>query len=192
MRKCTYKEHNAFFSLQIGNSFSALELKKIQLQGGKNYFILLLANENAECNQLENKTNTIKTLLWKIRNPSSNQSTSYVSSNHYHKNWKYSLDTRAVLLIFSLEFEISGMTVQRIHQNSQNYGLCEEVLSENNFQAVLSTFCCYDYGANASEAVHKIIIDHKDYQKCSLFVIVCWIAKRYQSIAVKNDWLLTY
>ena len=153
---------------------------------------LTWTNENVECNQLENKTNTIKTLLWKIRNPSSNQSTSYVSSNHYHKNWKYSLDTRAVLLIFSLEFEISGMTVQRIHQNSENYGLCEEVLSENNFQAVLSTFCCYDYGANASEAVHKIIIDHKDYQKCSLFVIVCWIAKRYQSIAVKNDWLLTY
>ena len=65
------------------------------------------------------------------------------------------------------------MTVQRIHQNSENYGLCEEVLCENNFEAVLGTFCCYDYGANASEAVQKIIIDHKDYQKCSFFVIVC-------------------
>ena len=87
-------------------------------------------------------------------------------------------------MIFSLEHEISGVALQRIHQNSENDGLCEEVLSENNFEAVLATFCCYGYDANASEAVQKIIIDHKDYQKCSSFVIVCWIAKRYQSIVV--------
>ena len=33
---------------------------------------------------------------------------------------------------------------------------CEELLSENDFEAVLVNFCCYDYGANASEAVQKI------------------------------------
>ena len=30
---------------------------------------------------------------------------------------------------------------------------CEEFLSENDFVAVLANFWCYDYGANASEAV---------------------------------------
>ena len=65
------------------------------------------------------------------------------------------------------------MAVQRIHQNSETDGLCEKVLSENNFEAVLATFCCYDCGANASEVVQKITIDHKDYQKCSSFVIIC-------------------
>ena len=33
--------------------------------------------------------------------------------------------------------------------------ICEELLSENDFEAVLATFCCYDHGANASEAVQK-------------------------------------
>ena len=32
----------------------------------------------------------------------------------------------------------------------------EELHSENGFEAVLANFCCYDYGANTSEAVQKI------------------------------------
>ena len=35
-------------------------------------------------------------------------------------------------------------------------GFCKELLSENDFDAVLVNFCCYKYGANASEAVEKI------------------------------------
>ena len=27
-----------------------------------------------------------------------------------------------------------------------------DFLSENDFEAVLTTFCCYDYGVNSSEA----------------------------------------
>ena len=42
-----------------------------------------------------------------------------------------------------------------------------ELFSENDFEAVLITFC-YDYGANASEAVQKMATDPKDYHKCSL------------------------
>ena len=42
----------------------------------------------------------------------------------------------------------------------------------NDFEAVLITFGCYDYGANASEAVQKIGTDQKDDQKCSFCVIV--------------------
>ena len=36
---------------------------------------------------------------------------------------------------------------------AKNVGFCEELLSENDFEAVLVNFCCYEYGANASEAV---------------------------------------
>ena len=32
---------------------------------------------------------------------------------------------------------------------------CEELLSENDFEAVLVNFYCYGYGTNASEAVHS-------------------------------------
>ena len=38
----------------------------------------------------------------------------------------------------------------------KNGGFCEELLSENDSEAVLVNFCCYEYGANASEAVQKI------------------------------------
>ena len=69
---------------------------------------------------------------------------------------------------------------------------CEELLSENDFEAVLATFSCYDHGASTSEAVQKIATDQKDYHKCSSCVIVCWIAKIYQSITVKKGWLITY
>ena len=35
------------------------------------------------------------------------------------------------------------------------------MLSENDFEAVLAFFCCYDHGAEASEAVKKIATDRK-------------------------------
>ena len=70
-----------------------------------------------------------------------------------HKKRKNSLETRDVLLIFPFEYETSVVAVQRIHQKSKEVGFYEEVLRENDFQAVLATFCCYDYGANASEAL---------------------------------------
>ena len=38
---------------------------------------------------------------------------------HSHKKRKDSLETRAVLLIFSPELEIFGVAVQNIHQNSE-------------------------------------------------------------------------
>ena len=45
------------------------------------------------------------------------------------------------------------------------------LLTENDFEAFLTTFCCYDFDANASEAVQKIATDQKDYHKCSSCVI---------------------
>ena len=52
-------------------------------------------------------------------------------------------------------------------------------LSEDDFEAVLATLCCYDYGGNPSEAVERIATDQKDYYKCSLCVIVFCIAEGY-------------
>ena len=69
---------------------------------------------------------------------------------HSHKKRKDSLETRAVLLIFSFELEISGVAVQSIHQTAKNGSFCEEMLSENDFEAVLATFYCYDHGADLS------------------------------------------
>ena len=90
--------------------------------------------------------------------------------------------------IWSAERDISGLIVQRIHQNIENGGFYEKLLSENDFEAVLAHFCCYDYRANASEVVQTIAADQKHCHKCSSCVIVCWIAKIYQSITVKNGW----
>ena len=70
---------------------------------------------------------------------------------HSHKKRKGSLETQAVLLIFSLELEISGVAVQSI----LDVCFCEELPIENNFEGALATFCCYDQGVNASEAVQK-------------------------------------
>ena len=93
---------------------------------------------------------------------------SSVLFGHGDKKLKDSLEARGVLLIFSLEVEESGVAVQKIYESSKKWWLCEELLSENDFEAVLATLCCYDYGANASEAVQKIATNQKDYQKCVL------------------------
>ena len=61
-----------------------------------------------------------------------------------------------ILLIISLELEIFGVAIQKIHQNTKKWCLCEELLIGNDVEAVLVNFCCYDYGANAFEAVQKI------------------------------------
>ena len=41
-------------------------------------------------------------------------------------------------------------------QTAKNGGFCEELLCENDFEALLVNFCCYEYGANASKAFQKI------------------------------------
>ena len=49
--------------------------------------------------------------------------------------------------------------MKRTHQNSQNGRLWEELLSENDFEALLSTFCCYEYDVKPFEAVQNIATD---------------------------------
>ena len=43
--------------------------------------------------------------------------------DHSHKKLKDNLETRAALLKFSLELEISGVAVKGIHQNSEKLRL---------------------------------------------------------------------
>ena len=56
-------------------------------------------------------------------------------------------------------------------KTAKNCDFCKE--NENDFETVLATFCCYDHGFKASEAVQKIATDQKDYRKYSSCVIIC-------------------
>ena len=94
--------------------------------------------------------------------------------HHSHKKLKDSLEIWAVPLMLSLELEISGVVVQSIYiKTAKNGSFCEELLNENDTEAVLAIFCCYDHGGKASETIQKITTDQKEYHKCSLCVIIC-------------------
>ena len=64
----------------------------------------------------------------------------------------------------------------------KNGDFCDELLSKNDFEAVLVTFCCYDHGAKASETAQKIATDQKEYCKYSSCFTICWTAKINLSI----------
>ena len=68
---------------------------------------------------------------------------------------------------------MSGVAVQRIHQNSEKMAtLARNCSVKMTFEAVLATLCCYDHGAKASEEIQKIATDQREYRKCSLCVII--------------------
>ena len=94
----------------------------------------------------------------------------YLSYIHSHKKRKRSLETRDVLLIFLLEFEISGLAYAECIKITKKAAFREDFLNGDDFQAVLASFCSYDYVTNVSEAAEKIATDEKDYCKCSLSV----------------------
>ena len=87
--------------------------------------------------------------------------------------WKH----RPYCLYFFLNLKYLGWPYREYLKTAKYGGFCEELLRENDFEAVLATFCCCDYGTNASEVVQKIATDQKDYRKCSSCAIVCWITK---------------
>ena len=67
-----------------------------------------------------------------------------------------SLEIEQYCWYFCLNLKYLGWPYKEYIKTAKNGDFCEELLSENNFEAVLTTFCCYDYGDNASEAVQKI------------------------------------
>ena len=66
-----------------------------------------------------------------------------------------------------------GWPYRAYTKTAKNDNFCEELVSENDFEAISVTFCCYDHSAKASEAVQNIAADQKEYRKCSLCVIIC-------------------
>ena len=58
-------------------------------------------------------------------------------------------------------------------KTAKNGNFCEKLLTENYFETVLATFCCYDLGDMVSKAVQKIATDQKECSKCSPSVSVC-------------------
>ena len=127
--------------------------------------------------------------LLKLRTKAEKPAIQFSQHTYVNGKRKNSLETRVVMLISLLELEISGVAVQSIiHQNSKKKDeFSEELLSENDFNSFLAIFCCYDHGAKASAAVQK------EYRKCSLCIMICWIAKVYLSINnSENGWLQGY
>ena len=76
-----------------------------------------------------------------------------------------------------------GCPYREYIKTAKSDGFYEELRSENDFEAVLATFCCCDYGANASEADQKIATDQKDYDKCSS----CYSLLNSQNISINNS-----
>ena len=70
-------------------------------------------------------------------------------------------NTRDFVSFLALSIVISNRNVaaQEIYQNREKW-----LLSVRMF---LASFCCYDYGANFSEAVENTATDQKDYHKSS-------------------------
>ena len=100
--------------------------------------------------------------------------------------WKHGL----YCWYFHLNLRYLGWLHGAYIKTAKNGDFCEELLSENDFEAVLATFCCYDHGAKASEAVQKIATDQKRVLK---MLHVCYnllnSQNQYQSITVKDGWL---
>ena len=95
---------------------------------------------------------------------------------------------------FPLNLKYLGWPYRAYIKTGKNDDFCEEFLSENNIEAVLTNLCCYDHCSKASETVQKIVKDLKEYHKCSPCVIICWIAKIYLAINHSSNsekWLVT-
>ena len=81
--------------------------------------------------------------------------------------WKHG----AYCWYFCLNLKYLGWPYRAYIKTAKNGDFCEEFLSENDLEAVLVTFCYYEHGAKASEAVQKIATDQKVYRNCSLCVL---------------------
>ena len=96
-----------------------------------------------------------------------------VSPNIVIKNGKIVWKHGPFCWYFCLNVKYLGWPYRAYIKTVKNGNFCEELLSENGFEAVLATFYCYDHGAKASEAVQKIAADQKEYRKCSLCAVIC-------------------
>ena len=78
------------------------------------------------------------------------------SLHHSRKKQKDSPETQKVVFVDIFIWTWNIWPYREYIKMVKSGSFCEELLSENDFVTVLANFCCYDYGANASEAVQKI------------------------------------
>ena len=88
---------------------------------------------------------------------------SKASVHHSHQNEKTVWNQESYCWYFCLNLKYRVWLYREYIKTAKNGGFYEELVSENDFEAVLTTFCCYDYDANASQAAQKIVADQKDY-----------------------------
>ena len=67
------------------------------------------------------------------------------------------------MLTILFELKISRVAVQKIHKNGENGSFSEELLSESDFEAVLASFCCCDYGAKAWKQFRRLLQTRKAF-----------------------------
>ena len=160
--------HRPYFSQEILNCFQSLALITLYLI---NIIIILFLVKSIFEYFFHQNTCMVwdyKTADTKILKRLSELST---GQEHSHKKQKDCLETWAVLLICT-NFKYLGWPYREYIKTAKNGGFYDELLSENDFEAVLATFCCYVNDVNASEAIQKIAKDQKDYYECSLCFIV--------------------
>ena len=63
----------------------------------------------------------------------------FAALQHSHKKRKDSLETRAILLVFWLKREISGLALQEIHQKSEKAACSENFLFSFSYSVLIAT-----------------------------------------------------
>ena len=92
-------------------------------------------------------------LIWNSETTQKPKHLSSPNRNSYFSSYKALKSNHAMQLF---KFFHTENTSNFKTQTAKIGGFCEELLSENDFEAVLVNFCCYQYGTNASEAVQKV------------------------------------
>ena len=104
--------------------------------------------------------------------------------HHGHEKRKDSLETQAVLSIFSLELEISGATVQRIHQNSEKWwllwGITQWKWLWRCFSHILLLWLWCQRFWGSSE-------DHYRSKRLSQIPFVCYSLLNSQNLPINNS-----
>ena len=100
-----------------------------------------------------------------------------------HKKRKDNLETSVALLTFSLELEMSRVAVQKIHRNSKKLWLCEELLSEIYFEAVLTTSVAMTMVPTPLRQFRKSL----QIKRLSQMLFVCYSLLKSQNISVNNS-----
>ena len=89
-------------------------------------------------------------LIWNSETTQKPKHLSSPNRSSYFSSYKAS---KTIMACSYLNFSIQKNKSNFKTQTAKNGGFFGELLSENDFEAVLVNFCCYEYGANASEAV---------------------------------------